>query len=78
MEETVLTHLLSNVGIPAAMAFYVLFGVNKTLNKQNDTLQKLTDAINNLTSDVDKRISKLEDRVDFFTREIQHNDNIQH
>lgn len=77
MEETVLTHLLSNVGIPAAMAFYVLFGVNKTLNKQDETLQKLTDAINKLTVDVDKRISKLEDRVDHFSREVQH-DNPQH
>lgn len=70
MEETVLTHLLSNVGIPAAMAFYVLFGVNKTL-------KELTAAINKLSNDVDKRISKLEDRVDHFIREVQH-DNSQH
>ncbi|MBO4779869.1 MAG: YvrJ family protein [Selenomonadaceae bacterium] len=70
MEETVLTHLLSNVGIPAAICFYTLFGVNKTL-------KELTAAINNLTVDVDKRISKLEDRVDHFTQEVRH-DNSQH
>lgn len=63
MEETVLTHLLSNVGIPAAMAFYVLFGVNKTLNKQDETLQKLTDAINKLNTDFDCRLTRLEDKV---------------
>ena len=56
MEETALTHILSNVGVPAAICFYTLFRVNQTL-------QKLTDAINKLTNDMDKRIDKVEMQI---------------
>lgn len=63
MEEELLFKLLGNIGVPAAICFYTLFGVNKTL-------KDLTSAINKLTSDVDKNvqeqsheIAKLKDRV---------------
>lgn len=63
MEEELLFKLLGNIGVPAAICFYTLFGVNKTL-------KDLTSAINKLTTDVDKNvqeqsheISKLKDRV---------------
>ena len=59
MEDTALGHILSNVGVPAAICFYTLFRVNHTL-------QNLTDAINKLTCDTDKRLDKLEER----TREL--------
>lgn len=63
MEEELLFKLLGNIGVPAAICFYTLFGVNKTL-------KDLTYAINKLTTDVDKReaeqsheISRLKDKV---------------
>lgn len=63
LEEELLFKLLGNIGVPAAICFYTLYGVNKTL-------KELTGAINKLTNDVDKReaeqsqeISKLKDKV---------------
>ena len=63
LEEEMLFKLLGNIGVPAAICFYTLYGVNKTL-------KELTGAINKLTNDVDKReqeqsqeISKLKDKV---------------
>ena len=63
MEEELLFKLLGNIGVPAAICFYTLFGVNKTL-------KDLTSAINKLTTDVDKReaeqsheIARLKDKV---------------
>lgn len=60
MGEEFIANLLGNIGIPAALCFYTLFGVNKTL-------KELTDAINKLTTDVDKRLDKQEDE----TRRLQ-------
>jgi len=63
VEEELLFKLLGNIGVPAAICFYTLFGVNKTL-------KDLTSAINKLTTDVDKReaeqsheIARLKDKV---------------
>ena len=62
-EEELLFKLLGNIGVPAAICFYTLYGVNKTL-------KELTEAINKLTNDVDqheaeqsREISKLKDKV---------------
>lgn len=59
MDETFIAHIISNIGIPAALCFYTLFGVNKTLQKQDVTLKELAAAIKDLTVDV-KKIEKLE------------------
>ena len=63
MEAEVLFKLLENVGVPAVICCYTLYGVNKTL-------KELTCAINKLTNDVDRReaeqsheIAKLKDKV---------------
>ena len=56
MEETVLIHALSNVGVPAALCFYTLFCVNRNI-------EKLTDAINRWEASLDRRISDLESDV---------------
>ena len=58
MEEQFLASLVSDIGIPAIICLYTLFGVNKTL-------KDLTDAIKDLTVDV-KKIEKLESQ----TREL--------
>ena len=60
MGEEFIANLLSSIGIPAALCFYTLFGVNRTL-------KELTDAINKLTTDVDRRLDKQEDE----TRRLQ-------
>ena len=68
MEEELLFKILGNIGVPAAICFYTLFGVNKTL-------KDLTNAINKLTVDVDKlgenqrhEIDRLKDEI----KEIKH------
>ena len=61
MEEELLIKLLSNIGVPAAVCFYTLWGVNRSL-------RELTGAINKLTSDVDSRITRLEAKVDFLQK----------
>ena len=57
--EDFIARVISNIGVPAALCFYTLFGVNKTLQKQDVTLKELADAIKDLTVDV-KKIEKLE------------------
>lgn len=61
MPEDLITHVLGNVGVPAAVCFYTLFRVNQTL-------KELTDAINKLTADNDKRL----DNIEATTRDLQH------
>mgnify|MGYP003571292453 CR=1 FL=1 len=62
MEDLIL-HSLSNIGFPAAVCFYTLYGVNRTL-------KELTAAINKLSADFDKanehqrrEIDKLKDEL---------------
>lgn len=64
-EYKFLASLVGEIGIPAIICLYTLFGVNKTLQKQDATLKQLTDAIKVLTVDVQK-IEKLENQ----TREL--------
>ena len=59
MEETVLTHLFSNVGVPAAVCFYTLFSVNKNIEKLIAAINKLSADING----VDFRLTRLEQDV---------------
>ena len=54
MEETIVT-ALGNLGVPAAVCFYTLFVVNKSLNN-------LTIAINKLSEKVDK-VDRLEKEI---------------
>ena len=61
MSEEILTHLLGNVGVPAAICFYTLFRVNQTL-------KELADAINKLTADNDRRL----DNIEAVTRELRY------
>lgn len=61
MSEEVLSHIIGNVGVPAAICFYTLFRVNQTL-------KELTDAINKLTVDNDKRL----DSIDASVRELRY------
>lgn len=56
MGEEVLTHIIGNVGVPAAICFYTLFRVN-------NTLKDLTDAINRLSTDNDRRLDKFENEI---------------
>lgn len=51
MEEEIIFKILANVGVPAAICFYTLWGVNKTL-------EELTTAIKKLGADVDKHQSR--------------------
>lgn len=79
MGEDFLLTALRDVGLPGAVCLYTLFGVNKTLQKQDMTLTYLTEAINRLTSDVDKRLDKQEDetrRLQSAVDELRHEVNL--
>lgn len=72
MGEEFIANLLSSIGIPAALCFYTLFGVNKTL-------KELTDAINKLTTDVDRRLDRQEEetrRLQSTVAELNHSVNV--
>lgn len=56
MSEELITHVIGNVGVPAAICFYTLFRVN-------NTLKDLTDAINRLSTDNDRRLDKVESEI---------------
>lgn len=63
MEEFI-ARVISNIGVPAAICFYTLFGVNKTL-------RELTEAINKLTADVQK-IEQLERQIHELNVKVAH------
>lgn len=56
MTEEMVSHLLGNIGVPAAICLYTLIRVNQTL-------KDLTLAINNLATDSDRRLDKIEANV---------------
>ena len=56
MEPEFLSHILGNIGIPAALCFYTLFEVNKNL-------KRLSASIDRLSGDVDKRLDKVEVKI---------------
>lgn len=53
MEEDLILKLMSNVGVPAVLAFVMIYRVSPAIDK-------LTAAINQLNSDIEKRLSQLE------------------
>ena len=67
MEEEVLLKLIGNIGVPAFICLYTLYGVNKTL-------KELTTAINKLTAETDKRgrvIEELKAKVNELTYKVE-------
>ena len=52
MTEELFAHLLGNIGVPAALCFYTLFQVNRSIEKLIQTIEKL-----------EKRIDRLEDKI---------------
>lgn len=71
MGEEFIFNLLSNVGIPAAVCFYTLHGVNKTLKEQDKTFKELTGAINRQTSDFNRRFEKQADDIKEIRLEVK-------
>lgn len=64
MEEFVL-HTLSNVGVPAAICFYTLFEVKKSI-------EKLTDAFDRWSDIIDRRLAGVESEVEDLKRSIRY------
>ena len=62
MEELMLK-AIGNVGVPAVICLYTLFGVNKTL-------KELTDAINKMAADVQK-VKELDNRTHELSYKIE-------
>lgn len=52
MTEEIFAHMLGNIGVPAALCFYTLFQVNRTMEKLIQSIDKL-----------ETRIDRLEDRI---------------
>ena len=75
MTEDMLLKLIGNIGVPAVICLYTLYGVNQTLKKQDETLKALTNAINKLTTDVDKRVDEQSHVIEMLkdqVRELSH------
>ena len=53
---TALAPLVGNIGVPAALCFYTLFEVNKSM-------KKLTEAVDTLTKNLVPRVEQLEHKV---------------
>ena len=53
---TALAPLVGNIGVPAALCFYTLFEVNKSM-------KKLTEAVDTLTKNLVPRIEKIEQKI---------------
>lgn len=64
MEDNLFAHIISNVGIPAALCFYTLFEVNKNV-------KKLADSIDRFNDDIDKRVNKIETDLRELTVEVK-------
>lgn len=62
MEEPIIAHLLSNVGIPAALCFYTLFNVNKNLEKLTDAFNRWSDVIEHRLTDLEQDVRALRGR----------------
>lgn len=52
MTEEMFAHMLGNIGVPAALCFYTLFQVNRSIEKLIQSIDKL-----------ENRIDRLEDRI---------------
>ena len=63
MPEEIIVKLLENIGVPAAVCFYTLFGVNKTL-------KELTTAINKLGADVERRELEQSKEIEYLKRKV--------
>ena len=72
MGEEFIANLLSNVGIPAAICFYTLFGVNKTLKELTAAINKQTQEIERRESEQSHEISALRDKVNELNFKVEH------
>lgn len=62
--EDLIIHTLTNLGFPAAICFYTLFGVNKSLQKLSATIDRLSDKVD--------KIDKLESELRELKFKIEH------
>lgn len=63
MEEEVLLKLIGNIGVPAVVCLYTLYGVNKTLKELSNAINKQTLEIERRESEQSKEISDLKGKV---------------
>lgn len=64
MEEEFFIHLISNIGIPAALCFYTLFGVNKNLKKLSGSIDRLANKIETRLHILEKDFTELKHKFD--------------
>lgn len=57
-------HALSNIGVPAAICFYTLFEVKKSV-------ERLTDAFNRWSDIIDHRLTRVENEFEELKRRSQ-------
>ena len=63
MTEELLIHTISNIGVPTALCFYVLFTLNKSVNNLNKTMNNWSDLIKKHIELIEQRLTRLEDKV---------------
>ena len=63
MEEDMHIRLIGNIGVPAVVCLYTLYGVNKTLKELSDAINKQTLEIERRESEQSKEIGDLKSKV---------------
>lgn len=58
-----LIRLIGNIGVPAVVCLYTLYGVNKTLKELSDAINKQTLEIERRESEQSKEIGDLKSKV---------------
>ena len=78
MDGELLLKLLMNVGAPAVICLYTLYGVNNTLKKQDETFKELAKVLDIFTKEIERRdnehlhkIERLEEKVRELTFKVE-------
>ncbi len=72
MEEELLLKLLGNIGVPAAICFYTLYGVNKTLKELTSAINKQTDEIDRREAEQSHELETLKEKVHELAYKVEH------
>ena len=71
MEEDMIIRLIGNIGVPAVVCLYTLYGVNKTLKELSDAINKQTLEIERRESEQSKAIGDLQSKVSELTFKVE-------
>lgn len=60
--EDIILHTLGNIGVPAALCFYTLFEVKKSVERLTDAFDRWSNLIDTRLKDLEKDVQELKQR----------------